>query len=371
MKNIIFLPFLLLLLLATTASAQTAKGGCTTVTVTGNPPYATNIYFTSVSWGDCGSPDNPCCRVIFNGVPATPRYYLEKKNSNGTWSQVAGPQSNPVLTETGVLNPHGTYRVRINVPVVDYNACEGGEGLPCYNTLGQFLGVWGKWGSNVYTNEVLMGKTVPADNSYFFVDGGGGDNNPFGFDYLEIAKINTTACKNYDQWFLAIFEKGGQNRYASNGWEFSPVGNGGIFNLTDLWKDGHSNWEFEPLTSYMVQFVVENHACLNGQGWNVNNQNFFICPFGSGCRFDEGAAIETAISPNPTSNTLYLANFTPSPEQEYQLTITDFAGRTVKTIQSWMNEETDVTDLPQGMYILNLTSNGAPVFSDKFVVNHY
>ncbi|MBC7778159.1 MAG: T9SS type A sorting domain-containing protein [Phycisphaerae bacterium] len=370
MKNISFLPFILLLLLVTTASAQTAKGGCTTATVTANPPYSQNLYFSYVSWGDCGSVEEPCCRVIFSGSPVAPRYYLERKNSNGTWTQVAGPQASPVLSDPGVLNPHGVYRVRINVPVPDYNVCEGGEPLRCYNPNGQFVGYWGKWGPNEYTNEVLLGKTVASDNSYFFVDGGGGDANPFAFDYLEIAQINTSACKNYDQWWVAIIEQGGQSRYASNGWEFSPVGNGGIFNLTNLWKDGHSNWEFDPLMTYTVQFVVENHACLNGQGWNVNNQNYFICPFGSGCRFDEGVGLEAAISPNPTSNTLRLTNFTPTAAQEYQLTITDLSGRTVKSVQSWVNEDMDVSDLPQGMYILNLTSNGTPLFSDQFIVNH-
>ncbi len=190
--------------------AQSIEGGCNSITVTSTPSYDQNLYFTSVGWQTCTEyPFDPCCRVVY-GNPATPRFFLEMK-SGSSWTQVAGPQSGAVFSN---LTTHGTYRVRTQVPVKQYNVCAGGQPITCYNIQGQFIGYWGTWGSDVYTNTAIVGNTIASDNSgdspTFFVDGGGGNSNPYGFDYLEVAAIDASGSKNYDLWWIAIIENGGQ-----------------------------------------------------------------------------------------------------------------------------------------------------------------
>lgn len=366
MKNNIFLPFILLLLLCNMAKAQTAKGGCTSVTVLTVPSYAPNLYLTGgVSWTSCGDAGDPCCRMITFGAPSVPRFYLERLGANGAWSAVMGPQRTYVFEMPDGLAIHGTYRVRMNLPVVDGNACESGVPLPCYDTALRLIGFWGTWGPDIFTNNVIVGKTVPADNVFSFVDGDGLNSMVNGFDYQEIASIDASGSKNYDQWWLAVtMLSNGASQHT--GWQFNQAG---LVNLNNVWnKPPHEEWEFWPGLNYEVLFVVENSKCQNGDGWNEKKKTFYSCPFGSGCRFDEGVKPEAVISPNPASNTLRLSNFEPSVEQKYELTITDMLGKTLKNVQGWNNNDLDISDLPLGTYILKLMGNDKPLFSDQFIV---
>ncbi|MBC7778160.1 MAG: T9SS type A sorting domain-containing protein [Phycisphaerae bacterium] len=365
MKN--FLLLLAFAFCATSAFGQaaSAKGGCTTVTVTSTPSYNPKLWMPNSFWENCTPAGDPCCRRLIAGVLGVPKYYLLRKESNGSWSTVMGPQEGTVFEITDGIAPHGIYKVRMNLPVEA--PCMEGDNISYYDYNGKFAGYGGMYGFSIFTNTVIVGKTVASDNVFSFVDSDGHDSAPNGFDYQEIVKIDASGSKNYDQWWLAVLDVA-SGAAQSIGWQFTPAG---MVNLNNVWNlPPHEEWEFWPYHSYEVRFVVENSKCQNGDGWNEQSQVFFSCPTGWGCRFDMGAKPELTISPNPTSNTLRLTNFMPTAAQEYQLTITDLAGRTVKTVQSWVNEDTDVSDLPQGMYILNLTSNDTALFSDKFVVNH-
>ncbi|MFQ5448569.1 MAG: hypothetical protein ACE5FF_16705, partial [Saprospiraceae bacterium] len=136
MKNIFTIA--LAAFLSFSAMAQTLTGGCDSVYVTSTPPPEQNVYFVNVYYKQCGGPD-ACCRTITSGSPATPRFFLEQKQDNGSWSQIGGQQYSPLFDNLG----YGTYRVRMNMPVVNWNHCGGGIPTTCYNTLGQFIGYWG------------------------------------------------------------------------------------------------------------------------------------------------------------------------------------------------------------------------------------
>ena len=201
---------------------------------------------------------------------------------------------------------------------------------------GQFLGYLGTYnnapfGGNgpFYSNEVLVGATTLSDIAYTFIDlpeiG-----SEAACDFGEVAKMHTASSKNYNLWYLAIFEKGATyNRYRSNGWTNGAVPNN-EFNLTTFW-DGGVNWKFETFHTYDVQFVIENAQCRNGieqnppATWNVLTRTFFICPAGSGCRIGEDAQ-KIVLSPNPASSVVRLLHFEMDAGREYRLTITDLAG---------------------------------------------
>ena|GEM_PF-3613989 len=212
------------------------------------------------------------------------------------------------------------------------------------------------------TNNTIVGKTTPADISYFFVDGDGMNSNPFGFDEGEPVAFDASASKNYNLWWLSIAEQGGQQRYKSHGWTSGTVG---VYDLTTFWQPSN----FENLNTYKVQFAVENNKCINSS-WNNLAQFFFICPAGSGCRKASDFEKKIAISPNPAQSWVHLVNFEASNDREYQLAIFDLTGRVVKKIPRWSNENIDVSNLPNGMYALMLRSGKERTFSGRLVVNH-
>ena len=385
MKNIAVFFILLCLSLSYESTAQTATGGCSGITVSNIPPYPT-VYFVSAwykncktSWS-CPGEEEGCCRWLISGSPVTPRFWLERLTDQG-WVTAAGPQYGASFNNLA----HGTYRVKCQVPNIAENACKtDGHGnilkakICVYNDLGQFLGWWGTWDNSpfgttapTYTNTVIVGNTVAADNNYTFIDPShppGGPNGPdpweLGYTFGEVVTVDASASTNYNQWWLAVFEDGPTyHRYKSMGWNFGTIN--APINLSSWW--GNGGWNFEPLHSYMVQFVVENQQCLNGSGWNNNDRTFFICPTGSVCRFGEDMK-ELSISPNPANSFIRLMNFEPDLGREYRLHVVDIAGRTVKDalIDS---EEVDVSDLRSGMFIATLLRDGKPMFTSKLVVN--
>ncbi|MDV7399666.1 hypothetical protein RZS08_50090, partial [Arthrospira platensis SPKY1] len=61
-------------------------------------------------------------------------------------------------------------------------------------------------------------------------------------------------------------------------------------------------------------------------------------------------------------------NFEPDLGSGYVLTISDLAGKTVKNIPlttDWV----DISDLPGGMFVVNILREGQLVFNSKLVVN--
>jgi Secretion system C-terminal sorting domain len=151
--------------------------------------------------------------------------------------------------------------------------------------------------------------------------------------------------------------------------------NGTISDPIDLsyfWQLGNPGWQFEESHAYTVQFVVENRQCRNGieipGTWNNNDRIFFICPSYYVCRFGEDQK-EIAISPNPANSFIRLQNFEPDLDRDYQLVVTDLAGRSVKTVHL-TSGEVDVSGLQNGMFVVSVLREGKNMFTSKLVVNH-
>ena len=339
--------------------AQTASGGCTSVTVTNNGGgYPTNSYFSFVGYKNCTN--GSCCRVITSGSPAAPYYQLQQLQSNGTWSNIGSEQQGTTFSGLGT---HGTYRVRIKVPMYNTALCSGSLTI-LYNTLGQFIGYWGQWDPTYrYTNNVVVGSSVTSDIAYSFVDGGGGNALPDGFDFGETVSINTTGTKNYESWWVAIFENGAPNRYRSMGW---TNGNGTLptsINLSTFWNGGQG-WVFNSLGSYTVQFAIS--APCN-TAWANLDKSFFICPAGSGCRpadIDE----KITISPNPANGAIKLNNYKVIPGASFKMVVIDMSGRTVKEFNQYSSDAYDVSELGCGMYSVTVWDGNNQTHTSKLTI---
>lgn len=122
-----------------------------------------------------------------------------------------------------------------------------------------------------------------------------------------------------------------------------------------------------------MQFVTENSKCRNGienpnpNGWNNLDRTFFICPAGSGCKFEIDER-EIVISPNPAKSIIQLQYFKPDLDRNYVMTITDMTGRLVKSIPLTA-DRVDISDLQSGMFVVNIFKEGERVFNSKLVVN--
>lgn len=376
MKHLTILLISILLMSTNWATAQTARGGCSSVTITSTPSYPT-VYFAYVGYKNCqdgggfyqGCDQNgslACCRVITYGSPTTPRYWLEKLQNNGSWSQIGGSQFTTTFSN---LNK-GTYRVRVQIPAINEFACNSNvrARMCLFNTSGHYLGLWGRWGSTSYSNNIVVGATNENDISYTFIDSPetGAEST---YDYGETVKIDVSECEDYDQWWVAIFEDGPTySRYRSNGWSFGTIPNS-EFNLSNLW----GNWNFEPFHTYTVQFVTENRRCRNGienpnpGGWNNVDRSFFICPANSGCRLGI-EEMEIVISPNPAKGIIQLTNFEPDIDYNYLMTVTDMSGRQVKNVFLTSNR-VDISDLKSGIFIVTIMREDEIVFNSKLLVD--
>ncbi|MEP7198115.1 MAG: T9SS type A sorting domain-containing protein, partial [Saprospiraceae bacterium] len=266
---------------------------------------------------------------------------------------------------------HGTYRLYIEVPQTVLSETCPVHGTPgpieVYNTAFQLIGYVGNWygdaSGTYYSNQVFVGHTVDTDISYTFVDVPE-TGAELAYDDGENVTINTSACKNSDLWWLAIFEDGPTyHRYWALGWFNGPVSS---LDLSFLWDDMVGN-NFEPYHSYTVQFAVENKSCINSS-WNNLDRTFFICPSGTGCRLGEDPD-QISIYPNPAYSTINLNNFTPDLGRIYQVYIFDFLGRAIKQVQLTSNE-VDVSDLANGIYSLVVQENKKQIFVSKLIISH-
>ncbi len=368
MKNIVlFICTVAMLLTCAAVTAQvTVNGSCTDVTIDGStiPPFDQDLY-------NVNNLQSPCSAIVGNpGWTMNAQMYLQQLNSNGEFVDVyTYPQYPPNNTWSNLA--HGTYRVKVSLPrAIVASNCESGW-VNCYNLAGQYVGRRGNYPeiedgatpSVFFSNAVPVGNTVISDNSYTFTESVP-DNppTPFTMDEGEVIGLDASASKNYNFWWLAIFESGPtHNRYKANGWTDGTVGQ---FNLTDLWFP----FKFEPFHTYTTQFVVENKQCLNPTNWNVLNQNFFICPSGSGCRFGE-VEREITIGPNPAGSFVRLGNFDPALDTGYDMVFSNLSGKAVKSVRL-DSDQVDISELASGMYVVNVLRDGDLVFSAKLVVNN-
>ena len=70
---------------------------------------------------------------------------------------------------------------------------------------------------------------------------------------------------------------------------------------------------------------------------------------------------------NPTHSLIQLENFNPDLDQNYQASIVDLSGKVVKTL-SLMSDQIDISELQNGLFILNIEKEGQQVFKTKFMV---
>jgi len=368
--------------------AQTATGNCNTnsITVSNIPPYPT-VYFANAGFKNCSDGggfyegcdeggQKACCRVITKGPtgifpsPVTPRFWLEQL-VNGSWTTVAGPQSQTIFSNL----VHGTYRVKCQVPNIATNICmeQGNPNLPgtricLFNESLQFIGYWGTWDNfpfrstpPTYSNLVVVGATVQSDIAWNFIDANGNDL----FSPEEPIRMNTTNTKNYESWWVAIFENGGQNRYWSNGWTQGLIP-GNLINLTLLtgaaFQSGINPFAQIPV-SYTVQFAISS-SC-NTQWINLD-KNFAVCPAGLGCRIAENEDIR--LYPNPANNSFQLYNFDTDPSKQQRIVLMDMNGRTVKSFEQITQSLFDISDLTNGLYVVSIWENGSRLLTTKLSV---
>ncbi len=373
MRTITLTLLLLFSLQSFSSFAQTAEVvGCDKIVLTSQ-----TFDKTLISMALINEEIGPCEKLVQIIEYAPAKFWLEKKNAAGIWTEIAGPiesrlpvpASEPLTrgkTQIAFSDgdaAHGTYRGRISVPVQYLKSC----GPVVYHANGKrnvdFQAVDSR---HFITNEVVIGKTVPSDNVFTFLDINQ-DNLQNGFDEGDIVSIDVSQSQNYSQYWVAIFEQGpNHNRYNSLGW---TLGTTNEVNLTNLWKTGHSNWEFELNHQYEVQFVVENNDCINTNGWNVDHQVFFICPFGNGCR-EVAEDEEILMTPNPASDYVEFKNLYIDSNDEYHLIISDLSGKTIISNQITSNT-VNTSELTPGMYLVNILLDGKQIFTSKLVVNKW
>lgn len=367
------------------SNAQTATVNCTTnsITVSNIPPYPV-VYFANVGYKNCQDGggyyegcdeggQKACCRVITKGPtgvfpsPVTPRFWLEQL-VNGSWTTVAGPQ----FTTTFSNLAHGTYRVRCQVPNIATNICmeQGNPNLPgaricLFNESGQFIGYWGTWDNSpfvstppTYSKMVVVGATVQSDISWNFIDVNANDL----FSPGEQIKMNTANTINYESWWVAIFENGGQNRYWSNGWTSGLIP-GNQLNLTTLSSPTFGGTFAQIPVSYTVQFAIS--ASCN-TAWTNLDKNFAVCPAGLGCRIAEDEDIR--LYPNPANNSFQLHNLDIDPSKQQRIVLMDMNGRIVKSFEQISQPEIDISDLNNGLYVVSVWENGSKLLTTKLSV---
>ncbi len=279
-----------------------------------------------------------------------PRYFLDLFDfGTRLWTQYVGPVGCPIFEV-----PHGTWRVRGQNPVESNGSgCDGGHVL-VYNTNNQWIGWLGKYDNApmVTSNVVVTGPTLQNEVTAVYKETHGTIGNAL-FNYDETPKLNTQNTRNYDRWWIAIFEHGGLNRYGTLGWTFGFIPNDEI-NLQAVWINAGFD-HFEPITSgvtYEVQFAVASQC---NQSWVQANLPFFgVCTEGMPCRevFEEA---EINLIPNPASISFKLSGFEMDASISSQhLIIQDLSGRVLKEFAQVNQGNFDVSDLPNGVYVVNL-----------------
>lgn len=337
------------------AQAQTAEGGCTSVKlVSGVPLYPNNAYIDPFLVGcsycnECNKMLNP----VYLQSPRTPQFSLQRPVGE-SWVTVAGWQLSPQFNDL----PHGWYRIAVRAPryIVAPNCTTGW--IKIYNTFNQHVGFEGEWAPTIYSNMVTVGETVQSDVKWTFID----PNSNGLFDSGDEVKMNTLGTINYDHWWVAIFENGGQNRYASNGWTSGLIP-GNQFDLRQFWVDKTGTMFSEIPVSYTVQFAISSRCDTE---WTNLDRWFAVCPTGTGCRIGETGAL--TIAPNPASTYFSLNGFHPSEASSYRLTLTDLNGRILKTFSQDIQRQFDVSDLSNGLYIVQIWENDARVFTTRLSV---
>jgi hypothetical protein len=363
--------------------AQVAVGGCDKVTVTQVPSGYPNVLFVPAPSSTCPPIENECCKLVgLTPTPMLPLFTLQKLDASGAWVQASAPGTASVFN-LDPIGDHGVYRVKIVTPYFKENECgagsqPGGGGQPAririYHTNGQFLGWEGTYNNSpypgnetYYTNRVIVGPTVPSDLALDWIEPPG-SSIPSAYDVGQPVAIDVSDSKNYNFWWISLNQENSPN-YASNGWTHGTIQE---FEISDFWEENYP--PFEPLTSYRLQWVIENYECRNGVhwpgSWNNLQQTLVICPAGTGCRLGmEQTALEVSIYPNPATSWIRVDNLDASRNGLYLMTLHDLSGKLLQSVPL-TEQEIPVHDLPSGMLIARITLDGQLVHTEKVVIGH-
>jgi Secretion system C-terminal sorting domain len=366
MKNLKFISLLCVnLIIYNFANAQVIfSNNCTSVSVTqlgAIAKFDTGDLYISGYNGCMHYPagkNNPC-NITTGACPAAETEFQLMRVATGGDVVVMNWTKNRLFTNL----VHGTYYVNQRSPELKVSA-ECPKPL-AFNSVGQQVGFIGRWAFSK-SNVIPVGATVQSDVNWNFTG-----TSPFGSN-AEI-KMDVSNTKNYDIWWLGIFEIGGKNRSWANGWTAGSIPSDPKDpkkQIIDLKKLGSSspftNGNFQELpVKYTVQFAIAVQQC--NTVWTNLNRDFSICPASLGCRSDEDQAI--ILSPNPASNTFKLHNIDISAESQTKVFVTDISGRTVKAFEVDGQDDFDISDLNSGLYLVSVMNNGGRIFTTKLSVS--
>jgi Secretion system C-terminal sorting domain len=334
-------------------NAQTAAGGCNSVTVTdGGGGYDADLFFSSCFT----SVVTPCEEVTTGVCTAVVRQYQLERLNGSAWVVVRPFQISDNFQN---VTTHGTYRVAVRTPVKKFfPGCDIDGFRRLTNISGQLLGFKGEWSVTSYSSQVVVGATIQSDMSWTFIDA----NNNSLFNTGEQVRMNTANSKNYENWWLAIFENGGQNRYWTNGWTEGQAPSEINLNETvdGAFADAGNAFAQIPV-SYTVQFAISSNC---NTSWVNLDRNFSVCPANLGCRIADQEHI--ALSPNPANSTFLLSNM--DTQQPHRVVITDMSGKTIKSFGDVTQQEYDIADINSGLYIVTVWDKDEKVYTNKLSI---
>lgn len=355
------------------------QGQTAVLTETGSPSSALSVSMTGGCFSFVGAGTQASNGDwYFNTYSSkTYRVQLSKKQSDGTFAaaEPAFELSNGATYSWSNL-PQGDYQVSTSVYLCSTQKA--------FTFNGQLLGFRGVISPSVTSNTVGVGPTKVSDNVTNFLDANGmkifpdaqGNSSFFAPD--EDVRINTTASKNYDWYFMAIFEdpsNGSQGRWRALGnggygeWRQGPMPS--VVNLTqDLWKIySTSPWEFTPGYTYRLQLALSKNNCSS---WTEVISPFYICQSGWGCRTggEKKADNKIVLSPNPASNKFRLDGIDFIDTKNCRVLISDISGREIQRFNDVTTNEFALNGLSNGIYIVNVTADNRRLFSSKLVVNN-
>jgi hypothetical protein len=271
-------------------------------------------------------------------------------NQNG-WYVVNGADGQPILYQevSNLSSSHGTHSLRIaNDQVHGWQQGTGGGSNPIIGGIYEFT------------------TAVPHQSISFdiFISDVVGEAS----DY-RVSPVNLTAqayvSTVYFQYDGAIYVQGANfvelaETWASDTWynvKIEVTGGQIVYSINDTVVHQEAATANQMGNMEEIRFVHDNYSEAGFayiDNIRINGATFSVEDFAS----------NFSVYPNPATNVINVAN---SADVINNVTITDLNGRTVKQVTVGVNDaQINISDLAQGVYILNATSNGKS-FTQKIV----
>ncbi len=342
-----------------------ATGGCNAVSIWG-APASTGLYVLAENSHYVSS---DCKLVLLEPNEAARTYHLYKKREDGTFLRVFWP-----VKDLNTINNHfisnGTFKIKIKEPVKDSEYTHPPlSNLDCNNVVngrvykkGSFnntVGIgWVGYYQTYWTNEFVIGATVPEDINIDLIDDNGNDE----FEYETPVMLDLTECRNYNRYSISIQQLNSNNWNGTGLWMNGTIDE---IDLRDIWRLNHPNWNLWAGHTYRVQVAMSNADCWGP--WSAKTMEFSICPQGAGCRIVEETA-DLSVMPNPASEYFTISNFYPQEGKDYQVLLHDYTGKLLKEFKDIKPNGYDISDLPNGIYVISIWEAGALSFTSKLSV---